>query len=253
MKKEVYDVVYLLKNNYDSEELRYSVRSVVKNFPHKRIVFVGGTPEYMKADINLIHDQIGHNKWEKSQYSLQKALEDVELTENIWLFNDDFFIMNKITNPVNYTNGTLEKRILDLKAKHPKSSAYIRELEALCNKLRNLRKDTMSFALHVPMLINRSKALFLLNNNRVKMFRSFYGNYYSIDCSYMKDVKVYDMETIYSTDYLSTSDEAFRDGQVGEFIRACFPDPCIYEVEQKESHSQYMREQYTEEGDESYV
>lgn len=254
MKKEVYDIVYLLKNDYDSEELRYSVRSVVKYFPYRKIVFVGGCPDYITADINIYDKQEGKNKWQKSQHSLKLALENDDLTENIWLFNDDFFVMDKIKEPTNYFNGTLEKRIFDLKAKHPKSSAYIRELESLKGKLTNMRKDTLSFAVHLPMLINRSKALLLLESQKVTMFRSYYGNFYEIDCVYHKDVKVYDNETILNTEFLSTSDEAFRDGQVGKFIRACFPDPCKYELQKEELNKQnevyQPHERYTEDGDE---
>ena len=55
MKK--YDVVYLLKNDYASDELRYSVRSVVKNFPYNRIVFVGGKPDDIEPDIYIPDEQ----------------------------------------------------------------------------------------------------------------------------------------------------------------------------------------------------
>lgn len=257
MKKEVYDIVYLLKNDYDSEELRYSVRSVVKNFPYHKIIFVGGCPDYITADINIFDKQEGKTKWEKSQHSLKVALENADLTENFWLFNDDFFVMEKIKEPKTYFNGTLEKRIIDLKARNPKSSAYIRELEVLKGKLTLMRKDTLSFAVHMPMLINRSKALQLLEKKNVSMFRSFYGNYYEVDCEFHKDVKVYDNETILGTEYLSTSDDAFKDGKVGEFIRACFPDPCKYELQKEELNKQnevYLpQERYTEEGDEILI
>lgn len=38
-----HDVVYVLKNNYTDEELRYSVRSVVQNFQYRKLVFEGHT------------------------------------------------------------------------------------------------------------------------------------------------------------------------------------------------------------------
>lgn len=248
-----YDIIYVLKNDYDSEEIIYSVRSVVKNFPYRKIVFVGGSPDTVSPDISIYDNQPGKTKWERSMHSLKLALENEDLTENVWLFNDDFFVMNKVKDPKNYFNGTLEKRIFDLRKKNPKSSAYIRGLETLKGLLIHEKKDTLSFAVHLPMLINRNKALLLFDKHpKLQMFRSYYGNYYGIDCSYTKDVKVYDLESVPNSDFLSTSDDSFSNGKVGEFIRACFPEPSKYELQKqeiKEQNEKYFSEQYTEDGD----
>ena len=50
MAKQLLDVVYVLKSNIDPEELRYSLRSVEKNFPHRYVWFVGSQPEGFKPD-----------------------------------------------------------------------------------------------------------------------------------------------------------------------------------------------------------
>ena len=85
-------------------------------------------------------------------------------------------------------------------------------------QLFNLGKDTLSFALHIPMLVNRAQALMLFDKfPDLKMFRSFYGNYFEIDCIRMADVKVLDLDTVPDTAYISTSDESFKDGKVGEY------------------------------------
>lgn len=243
-----HDVVYLLKNNYTDEELKYSVRSVVKNFPYNRIVFVGGCPEGIGADIRIYDKQEGATKWERSSHSLKVALDNDDLTPDIWLFNDDFFIMNKVEPEINFFGGTLERRTRDLKAKFNRTSGYCRNLEILRRDLVLMGCDSLSFCLHLPMLINRNKALRLFEQfPGMKMFRSMYGNYYEIPCQYSKDVKVYDLESVPNTDYLSTTDESFTKGKVGEFIRASFPNPCKYE---DGGQTPNVRELYTEEGDE---
>lgn len=244
-----HDVVYLLKNDYTGGELRFSVRSVVKNFPHNRIVFVGGFPEDIGADIRIYDKQIGDTKWERSMHSLKVALDNDDLTDDIWLFNDDFFVMNKVSPEINFFGGTLGHRISELKRSLNRTSGYCRNLEEIRRELALMGKDTLSFALHLPMLINRYKALRLFEQfPKTRMFRSFYGNYYEIPCVYSKDVKVYDNYSVPNWDYLSTTDESFQVGKVGEFIRASFPDPCKYEdVGQVPAHH---KELYTEEGDE---
>ena len=245
-----YDVIYILKNDYDSEELRYSLRSVVMNFPFRKIVFVGGCPLDITPDIYIKDLQVGKTKWERSMGSLKKALQDDRLTENVWIFNDDFFIMDRWKSDINYFNGSLEKRIIDLKFKNPRSSAYIRSLESLKAQLMRMRKDTLSFALHVPFLVNRADALSLMETIKDhQMFRSLYGNYYKIPCTYMEDVKVYDRDTIPDTPIISTMDDTFKNGKVGEFLRRYFDKPSKYE---KVFRTDDAKEIYSEEGDVRY-
>ena len=251
-----HDVVYILKSDYKDGELLYSLRSVCMNFQFRKIVFVGGCPEGLYPDIHISHMQTGSTKWDRSMSSLKKALECDELTDDIWLFNDDFFVMDqhKSTYETNYFNGTLEKKILDLKKNNPCGSMYINRLERLKGQLVNRGKDTLSFALHVPMLINRGKALELIENTGMDktMFRTLYGNYYEIPCQYMRDVKVHDLQTIPDTSFISTSDKSFEKGKVGEFLRKYFEKPCIYEKTQADRLRENTKERYSEEGDDFY-
>lgn len=251
-----HDVVYVLKNDYQDEEMLYSLRSVCMNFPFRKIVTVGGCPDNVYPDIRIDHEQEGTTKWKRSRSSLIKALECDELTDDIWLFNDDFFVMDKVKEheDVNYFNGTLEKRVSELKRKTPCGSSYINQLVRLRGQLLYLGKDTLSFALHLPFLINRKKALWLLKNRKIDstMFRSLYGNYYEIPCEYMKDVKVYDMESIPDTPFISTSDQSFKEGKVGEFLRQYFEKPCEYEKTQAERFKENIKEKYDEEGEIRY-
>ena len=245
-----HDIVFILKNDYDGEELKYALRSVVLNFPYRKIVFVGGCPKDIKPDIYIPDIQEGSTKWARANHSLKLAIENDELTEDIWLFNDDFFIMDRITEDVNYFNGTLEKRIIDLKRRNPGGSNYIRYMDMLKNQLVSMNKDSLSFALHVPFLVNRVKAQELYEKfPNLKMFRSLYGNYFKIECKFMEDVKVYDLQTIPDTPYISTTDAAFKEGKVGVFLKKYFNKPSRYEINQIRIDT---RERYDEEGDIRY-
>ena len=90
----------------------------------------------------------------------------------------------------------------------------------------------MNYAVHMPMLINKDKAREVLNTfSDVPMFRSLYGNYWSIGGIDRDDVKITkpDVYPDPDTDWLSTSDGSFRYGKVGEFIRVQFPEASKYE------------------------
>ena len=86
------DVVYILKKNTDPQELIYSLRSL-KNFPHRKVWFVGGQPDGLYPDGRIKHEQTGVTKWERVRSSLIKITECDEITDDFYLFNDDFFVM----------------------------------------------------------------------------------------------------------------------------------------------------------------
>lgn len=246
------DIVYILKNDIQPDELRYSLRSVCENFPYRKIVFVGGCPEGITSDIYIPHQQTGQNKWQKVMSSMRKAFSDESLTEEIFLFNDDFFILSPVDteNFVNFTDGTLGRRIRKLEEHIKRKSNYSKRLRNLFVLLKTMDRDTMSFTVHMPMLINRHKALEMIEKfPEQQMFRSLYGNLHEIPYTYHRDVKIYTNDKLPDwDDYLSTTEGSFQEGLVGEYIRNKFPRPCKYELTR---HS-YVHELYTEEGDERY-
>lgn len=246
------DIVYILKNDIEPDELRYSLRSVCENFPCRRVVFVGGMPDGLSCDLYIPHQQVGQNKWQKVMSSMKKAFSDENLTEDIFLFNDDFFILSPIDteNFVNFTDGTLGRRIRVLEDHLQRQSNYSKRLRSLYVLLRSLDKDMMSFTVHMPMLINRHKALELLEQfPDQQMFRSLYANLYEIPYTFHRDVKIYTNDKLPDwDDYLSTTEGSFQNGLVGEYIRNKFSRPCRYEF----TGQTYTHELYTEEGDDRY-
>ena len=230
---ELRDVVYILREDIDPYELRYSLRSVAQNFPHRHVWFVCGQPEGFTPDGRIAHKQTGVNKWDNVRSSLFKVLTCEDISDDFYLFNDDFFVMKPVSGDfINYTAGTLEHRIREL-VMNCGSSNYCKQLEKTRNELLIDGFDAISFCVHLPLLINKAKALEVLNSALGSpMFRSQYGNRAQVPYTYHADVKVYDLgETpAEDVDYLSTTELTFRDGKVGEFIRARFPNPSRFEV-----------------------
>lgn len=245
------DIVYILKNDVKADELRYSLRSISKNFPHRHVVFVGGCPKGIRPDLYIEHQQEGNSKWERAASSMKRAFIDDRISDEFFLFNDDFFVLRPIDteNFINYTTGTLERRVLELEGNLHKMSSYTACLNRLKFQLRNEGRDTLSFALHLPFLVDRHKAMELVGSHTdLVMFRSLYANYYKEPFTFHKDVKVFTPTKLPDfDDYLSTSDESFKNGIVGDYIRNKFPEVCRYEEEFWKT-----RERYTEEGDDIY-
>ena len=105
------DIVYFVKESPVNEELRYSLRSLV-NFPHRKVIFYGCCPDGLSPDVHIKVNQNCENKWLNVNKMLRLACKNKDITKDFWLFNDDFFIMEKIETPCNYYNGDLYKRIV---------------------------------------------------------------------------------------------------------------------------------------------
>lgn len=245
------DIVYILKEGLDPDELIYSLRSVEKNFPHRKVWFVGAQPSGLFPDGRIIHQQEGLSKWLKVRSSLEIVCATPEISDDFFLFNDDFFILNRQRGQfVNFSNGTLEKRINDLERKYGRPTRYSRQMLELRLELIIKKCDTVSFALHLPMLMNKKMLENTLDNFNTPMFRSAYGNFNNIPYRSHFDVKIYDDTSLPDGEweYLSTTEDSFHHGKVGEFIKAMFPEPSRFEG----GHKAEIRELYSEEGEESY-
>ena len=224
----MYDVVYFVKDTNKNEELRYSLRSL-KNFPHRKVWFFGGCPEGLKPDYHVYVKQDQPNKWLNINKSIKEAVHNAKISENFWLFNDDFFIMEKVDEPTNYYNEDLYKRIVTIENKYKRITPYTQLIRDVCDELESMGCETKDYTLHVPMLINKTKMLELLNISDCVGFRSLYANYYKIGGKQMRDVKIMSRTKPYRGGvYLSTDDNSFN-GLVGQQIRERFPDKCIYE------------------------
>ena len=225
----MWDIVYFVKESPVNEELRYSLRSL-SNIPHKQVYFYGGCPKGLKPDYHIHVTQDQENKWQNVSKMLRMACNNDKITKNFWLFNDDFFVMNKVLHPVNYFNGDLYKRIVQLEDKHGCITEYSAELRKMCEELEALGCTTKNYAVHYPMLINKNKALEVLNMTDCPMFRCIYGNYSNLRAMYANDCKIISTTKEWNgSDYLSTVDESFSKGNVGKQIRELFSEPCKYE------------------------
>lgn len=226
------DLIYILKADIDTEELKYSLRSVEKNFPIRRVWFVGGQPEGLEPDIRIPHVQVGNNKWEMIRSSMWKAVNDERLSEDFFLFNDDFFVMEPVDTDSfrNFVDGTLERRIDELHSEVG-MNAYTRTLFKLEQELKTMHEPTMNFDVHLPMLLNKEQVRSTLYKCSSPQMRSAIGNINRLPFVIHPDVKVYDLESVpVNETYLSTNDDTFRKGNVGKYIRETFTTKSRFEV-----------------------
>ena len=226
-----HDVVYFLKEGIDPAELRYSLRSIEKNFEHGDVWFVGGQPVGFKPDRVLAIEQPGLVKWQKVRGMLARVCMTDEVPDDFWLFNDDFFILEPWHEERALYNGTLHEHILHIESRHGGQTGYTAQLRECERLLKDAGLSTLNYAIHCPMLINKHKMLETLARFPLcPMFRSLYGNMHCVDSVQHKDCKIAGLDRVPDDSWCSTTGESFQAGKVGAFIRDALKDPTGYEL-----------------------
>lgn len=228
------DVVYICREG-KNDELRYSLRSVERNFPHRQVIIYGGKPDGIEPDRFVRFVQEASTKWQKVRDTLVAVCKDDEITEDFWLFNDDFFIMKKVKEPKNHYDGTLSERIHAIESViFGVQSVYSKQLRHLLKTLEHAGvENALNYAHHTPMLINRKKMLKTLRAYpNEPMFRALYGNINKIGGRQMADVKFYQKRQPFPVgQYASTADESWRTEKIGFIIRDAFQARSKWEID----------------------
>lgn len=229
-----HDIVYLVKECSANEELRYSLRSACENFSFRKAWFYGGRPSYLMPDGWVYVLQNQRTKWMRTTNMIRLICQNDEITDDWWLFNDDFFVLQKTDGIEAPFHDSIYRHIVRIEDRHGrKSTAYTQQLRDLAAALERKGCTTYNYALHMPILINKKKALATLDAfPDCPMFRSLYGNYNEIGGTDIRDCKIAGLDRIPAEDalFISTNDDSFASGRAGAFIREKFPDPCKYEL-----------------------
>lgn len=224
------DIVYFIKDSPDNEELRHSLRSL-KNFPHKDVWIFGSKPSWVR-NVNFIPVEQGYSKWQNTAQSLEVVKETNGLSEDFYIFNDDFYVLNPITHYNYFYNGTLQKRA-DATLSRFGYSVYGSQLREALEWLKTRNKGTLNYELHIPFLYNLKKLKALdFPDGCWGARRSIYGNFYEVGGKQMFDIKIQDNRQLplQKWDFTSSSDISFRNGRIGQFIRKKFEEKSEYEM-----------------------
>ena len=228
------DLVYICRNG-ENEELRYSIRSAVKNLPHDKIWVVGGKPDWYTG--NYIQVNQTRSKYSNARNNLKAICASNEISESFILMNDDFYIINKVDSVPYMYSGTLDERI-QVREDLFSGNSYTGLLRQTLNGIfRKTKATVLDYELHVPMIMEKKKL------SKVLMFsglwRSVYGNTFNVGGIKIRDVKVYNKNNkFYSNgydinnleyDYLSSNDDSFEEVK-NLILFDRFSSKSIYEI-----------------------
>lgn len=235
------DVVYIVREGEANEELRYSLRSVAANFPHRQVVIAGYIPTWVRGVRRIPVDQSRIlTKYGKAEANWQAAMNTADVSEDFIIFNDDFFVMQPVTELKPLHRGNLDEIIAFYQTARG-TGAYANNMANTRDLLKKLglSEGLVSYAVHAPMQMNKLRRKILqqaiiecgYDHSSVQM-RTLYGNFWRVGGEQIEDVKATtrDFEPSGDTVYLSSSDDTFKYGAIGQYVRERFNEKCKYEA-----------------------
>ena len=228
------DYVYVCRAG-NNEELRYSIRSVVKNATHNNIYVIGQKPEWYSGNFIYVKD-VG-TKFKNIQHCISIIPTIGAISDEFVLIEDDMFIVKEIGRMPIYSGGTLLSRINELKLINPRSK-YVKLLEDTYNHItKNLKiSNPINYEIHFPLVMN--KANLSKSINKSGMPKSIYGNMFTIGGTETSDVKVHTKGMWIEKSYdfrngdrpiISTDENDSFEIVYNEVLRDMFPNPSKYE------------------------
>lgn len=232
------DIIMPLKRAIMNEELRYTLRTIEANFPHRNLWLAGYQPSWVYK-VNFVTVSVPYGqKYIKALNNTLTACRNSSISDDFILFNDDFFVMKPVVDFKNQHRGKLFDYISQF---DPKPNGHKTATRLTYEVLLRLGiSEPINYELHTPMLMNRAKCLaawreYLKVNPAGDpiQIRSLYGNLYGIGGEEVPDVKIYgfDDQPTGEETYISTNDDTFVKGRVGEYVREQFSAPSRYEID----------------------
>lgn len=198
-------VIPYLRNN--SGELEACIALINKNVPHRNIYVVEDYDPTKYSHLSHIN-QIQKLKW---------AIDNLDLTDEFYLFNDDFFVLEPVGDIPYYQRGTLGDHVLSRRG----SGQYTK---ALITTRKYLYDGALSYEVHVPFLFNKKQLTRVISilepfilEGKCPLIRSVYGNEYMVGGELIEDVK--NIKDYEGKTFLSTTESSFKRG-IGEYIRS---------------------------------
>lgn len=236
MKTKPLDVVYFV-SPFARADLQYSIRSVAENLEFNRLWIYGGKRSGLKPDFYVERrNQKGATKWDRVRAMYREVCENPEITEDFILFHDDFFVLKPTDEIEPRYCATLKENAEMIEHKNGNTpSEYTGLLRRTADVLTQGGYSANSYELHTPFIFNQAKLLKILEDYpKEHCIRSIYANIYGIGGKKANDVKIVDRKMPKEAEgwrFVSTNNWSFSHGEVGDYLRQRFNQPCKYETD----------------------
>lgn len=227
------DIVYPLRPGEWNPELRYSLRSLV-NLTHGRVILVGFIPSWVQGIVPLPRNQGTDLKWHATTKHLLHAVDSIpDLTDPFYLFNDDFYVMERIKGPLPVYNRGDMGNLIDWYRKQHHQGSYYRGMTETYALLKSLGiGKPLAFNLHVPLPIFHTPLKRAYEEGKgieALHLRTLYGNLAGLTGTCIQDVKVYSTTRDWEQLPFLSSNDDLPHGAISRVLSDRFPGQSKYE------------------------
>jgi hypothetical protein len=231
------DVVFMVRNGRSYEELRYALRSIAANLPHRRVWVYGGEPRWLAGATHIPVRQGPSTHTNTARITAAIAANRMLSPEFYW-FHDDMYVLTPTeviprlwrATWADWSAGAKERRDPHGTAKTSATAEVMARFDV---------EPVHSYELHVPMVIERDalrrmvEAVTAWRPEALVQVqkRSLYGNWVGYGGERAPDVKFYSTtpaDGVWSSSFASSNDLSLASA-AGERVRAAFAEPCRYE------------------------
>lgn len=235
------DVVYVVADQPDHEDLRYSLRSL-RNLDHDQVWIVGDLPDWATAVGHIPTEQSG-TVWRNSTDNMLAACRHPDISERFVWMHDDFFVLEPTGEVPILHRGPITDRYPRAPGPTPRGARRYDAMEGtykLIAEAMGTDHVPLDYELHVPLPVDRLRMLEAIEWARAKdplvdqlRKRSLYANLHRIGGDYSDDVTSRERDATWADGqrFVSTSDVSFAEWPIGERLRRLFADPSPYEKE----------------------
>ena len=215
-------------------ELRYSLRSVARNFPHDRVIVAGHCPSWLQGTSCVPGKDTPRNRHKGIQGKILKALESGKVGERFALFCDDFYILQPWTSDDMRYVGKLKERVRKAKSTRSPNDPWRKAIEATLAVCADMGlDDPLDFGSHHPFVMERDKAIkalrFSLDLPVQVDINTLYCAMFGGDVEFVANAKGRRWKSPPSRAVYSSGPEVERCKHFWAWLEAEFPDPCRYE------------------------
>ena len=180
-------------SRWDNNELRYSLRSLEKNFTSPfDVAIIGHKPSWL---VNALHipftETPGNNAITNTGKKLLEALPS--MPESFAWMSDDIYTLKPRTDIPTHHGGPMKVRIDKLLRKgHSPLGMYLRAfMETYHTLLQEGIRNPLRYDCHTPFILERDKVKDLAGKFDIGLhrFKTLYGNMFNVGGTKIRDVK----------------------------------------------------------------
>jgi hypothetical protein len=229
------DVVYIVRPGDDNEELRYSLRSVAENVPHRKVWVVGHCPWWVQ-NVERLELEPLTGRFDNQHQSVTTVVARPDLADEFYLWNDDIYATRRFTGllPTHHLGPLRDYIGLVAGSGKVEENGWLLGMREMFDLLGSWGiADPLCYEGHMPLRFRKADmARFAASRTEHFLPAQFYAATDLDPGTRWMDAQpgiLGDPLVDPDPPFMASNDFWFEHSRLGDYIRDRFATPCVYE------------------------